>query len=514
MTLSIAATMIFLAMFLRDRLIADSATSTRDMSNLIETSMQSLMIARNTTMMQDILDDISKSNSLVKAFILDRNGRIAYSSDRREIGRTLDRNSDITCRGCHQTTGVSPTARTVMIDVDGMRVQRNIKVLYNEPACHGCHAKEQRVNGKLIIDRPLKRTYALIASIELIIFGSGMVCLIFLVPFLSTIFSKGIDKYIDKIARQNNELSVLYSLMERLSRTIDLEELKSIVIEIVADTFAADEVDIVIARENKEFSCITWTREENRKKRKKIAETDPMFSAVGEWMHGSFNEEKISADKRRVIIPVNKGNNRLALLDIRKKEAFDPQVLEFVRQVSNHLAVAFENAFLHYLAITDELTKLYTQRHFRYSINRQFEEFEKYGEKFTLLMMDIDNFKTINDTYGHAGGDEVLRDVARHIITSVRDNDLAFRYGGEEFTVILPLTDLAGGKHVAERIRRSIEAAEFEKQLSGVKITISIGVAVCPDHAGSVGGLTLASDKALYRAKTTGKNRVIIAESA
>jgi diguanylate cyclase (GGDEF)-like protein len=106
-------------------------------------------------------------------------------------------------------------------------------------------------------------------------------------------------------------------------------------------------------------------------------------------------------------------------------------------------------------------------------------------------------------------GDGILRDVSRAIHVSIRDNDLAFRYGGEEFSVILPGTGPRGGRHVAERIRASVEATVFEKGKHNIRLTISIGSATCPDAAATVRDLILAADKRLYEAKKTGKNKVV-----
>jgi len=105
--------------------------------------------------------------------------------------------------------------------------------------------------------------------------------------------------------------------------------------------------------------------------------------------------------------------------------------------ISSHIAVAFDNARLYYIAITDELTKTFTKRHFRQCIEHSFSEYQQYGKKFALLMMDLDKFKLVNDTHGHVAGDAVLQQLGEILHQSVRENDLLFRYGGEEFTVIL-----------------------------------------------------------------------------
>ena len=506
--LSIMAAMVFIVLMLRTSLFNDSKIKTQELAEAIKSSLRSLMLVRNPDMIQDTLVNIGKNkDSIVKAFILDKNGRVAYSSDKNEIGKVMDRHSEKSCQGCHQKLDAALSQNTIITMSNGIKVHRNVKVIYNEEACYGCHSNQDRINGKLIIDHSLKHTYSLITSIELIVFGSGIVCLIFLIPFLS----RRIDKYIVEIISQNEELTLLYTMVERLSKTIDLEELKRIVADILADTLGADEVDIILPKDNKGYRVFTMLVGKDKIMRKKIDRNDPMLLLINNWLNGGIDRENISKDGKRVYMPIAKGDTRLALIGVRKiGGTFDPQRLRLIRAISGHIAIAFENARLYYIAITDELTHLYTQRHFRYCIAREFSYFEKYGEKITLLMLDIDDFKKINDTYGHTVGDSVLKGVAQCILSSIRDNDLAFRYGGEEFTVFLPSTDAGGGRIAAERTRKNIENSVFEKGTHNLRVTMSIGVSTCPDNAHTAKDLILTADKALYKAKETGKNKVIV----
>jgi two-component system cell cycle response regulator len=165
------------------------------------------------------------------------------------------------------------------------------------------------------------------------------------------------------------------------------------------------------------------------------------------------------------------------------------------------------------IAITDELTGLYTVRHFRTCLDRQRFQFERHGEKFALLLIDIDNFKAVNDTYGHPVGDLVLKRVSMSIADSVRGSDLAFRYGGEEFAVLLPNTGHVGALHVAGRILAMVEE-ELTEVDDDVKIrsTVSIGLALLPENATTVRDLIVEADNALYMAKRGGKNRIVRSE--
>jgi len=153
------------------------------------------------------------------------------------------------------------------------------------------------------------------------------------------------------------------------------------------------------------------------------------------------------------------------------------------------------------MAITDTLTGLFNRGHIYERLNQEVEKAERYGSKFSLLMLDIDNFKKINDNHGHQFGDEVLRVVADVIRLSTRSVDICGRYGGEEFMVIFPEVQLPGTIPVAERIRRGIEAVRFTKE--NVKVTVSGGAA---EYAGSIEGLVKKADLLLYKAKENGRN--------
>jgi len=301
-------------------------------------------------------------------------------------------------------------------------------------------------------------------------------------------------------------------MMGKLSKTIDFDELKVAVFEIIKDTFNADEVNVIMKKEGVGFRCFTWNRKEDNINRKKIDEESELYGITKLWDDGEIKKSFLSENKKEIYIPIERNNIKMALI-VAKNEisGFTDAQLSITEVVKEHISVAFENARLYYLAITDELTKLYTQRHFRFCIEKEYLNYEKFGQKFTLLLCDIDNFKKINDTFGHPVGDNVLYGISRTIMNSIRDNDLAFRYGGEEFSVLLPSTDIESGKMVAERIRENVEMTIYDKGNNNIRVTISIGCACCPSDAIKIRDLITLADEALYCAKKTGKNRVIAA---
>ncbi|MFZ5908092.1 MAG: diguanylate cyclase [Nitrospirota bacterium] len=159
------------------------------------------------------------------------------------------------------------------------------------------------------------------------------------------------------------------------------------------------------------------------------------------------------------------------------------------------------------LASTDPLTGLFNRRHFEIIIENEFARTQRYGSPIACLMIDVDHFKKINDTYGHRAGDTILKEIARLIQENIRKVDTAARWGGEEFVVLLPRTDRKQAYYAASRIWESIAGHCFTTIETG--ITVSIGIASTPDAAiDSAEKLIDASDLEMYRAKTLGRNRI------
>jgi diguanylate cyclase (GGDEF)-like protein len=192
--------------------------------------------------------------------------------------------------------------------------------------------------------------------------------------------------------------------------------------------------------------------------------------------------------------------------------AFSAEHQRLLESLALQIAAALQNAHLYELAMVDGLTGLFMRRYFDARIEEEVERSKRYGSPFSVVMMDVDDFKTLNDTYGHLVGDRVLKAIADIVKAEMRGVDTAARYGGEEIAVILPRTEMVGAYSLAERIREGIAELRIttdEEPPRALAVTASLGIAAFPESKAQTGeDLVRRADRALYRAKKTGKNRV------
>lgn len=226
-----------------------------------------------------------------------------------------------------------------------------------------------------------------------------------------------------------------------------------------------------------------------------------------------FSKGNIAGNVSSLIcVPLVAKGEAIGVINIANKrngKLFNKQDLEFIEALANQAAIAIDNAKLYELATKDGLTKLYIYRHFYTLLETETKRAKRYKHVLSLLMMDIDNFKSVNDTYGHLVGDRVLKEIASNIKNTVRNIDIPARYGGEEFTVILPETNSKDARIIAERLRKNISQIEIDvDETTKICPTISIGIAEYPTCSENEQQLIDFADKALYKAKNDGKNCV------
>jgi len=335
-----------------------------------------------------------------------------------------------------------------------------------------------------------------------------------------------------KEQRQRAQLEAINAIADQISKTIELNDLLEKICSLITGKFSVDHA-VLMLREGE-------PDEQRLLMRAHAGQLTALMT--GQWElppgdglcrtafhRGEVVVENDVARAQRYVPGFKETRSELCLPLIALEETFGVLVLEsakpdnfkeedirVLRSVADICAVGIRNAMqLHQaktMASTDGLTGIYNRRGFETRVIESLGAAERNGLGLALLMIDIDNFKKLNDEFGHLLGDEVLRQIAKVFTQHIRKNDLVCRYGGEEFAILVPETHTDRAMAIAEKLRRVVQ----EFQFPGVPrpVTISAGVADFPTHAKNRDELVRAADMALYGAKMNGRNRIETAEQA
>ncbi len=243
-----------------------------------------------------------------------------------------------------------------------------------------------------------------------------------------------------------------------------------------------------------------------------LADVDPARTPI-------FGDTSLRGLASLKVVPLKAGTavRGALLLGARQKGAYGREVVQQLEVVAMQAGQSLERARLfdrtERLATTDGLTGLTNHRTFQERLEGQLAQAQRYGKRVSLLICDVDHFKSVNDTYGHPVGDEVLRGLARTLGKEARNTDVVARYGGEEFAIVMPETDTGGASVIAERIRDRIARLRFDTPQGPLRVTVSLGVATFPDDARGKPELVERADGCLYHAKRHGRNQTVTAAS-
>ena len=339
----------------------------------------------------------------------------------------------------------------------------------------------------------------------------------------------------DECMRIKRSLSILTDIHKVLGSIVEADRLYDMILEKSTELIKAEQGSIMVLEPSTKELIVKAVKGIN----KNLA--DYLKIKVGEGIAGKVFEESIPMivkdveddpriEKRNrpryktksfISIPLKIDNRTIGVLNITDKitgEVFSEDDLRLLQSFANYASIAIERAKLFQMSedlrkisITDSLTGLLNRRYFQKRLNEELERSKRHNHPLSLIMIDIDDFKPFNDSRGHVAGDSALKAVAKAIRDTVRTIDVVSRYGGEEFSVILPQTDKESSSIIAERIRSEVERISLpDLQIPTGSLTISLGLASYPVDAIDLTGLINSADRALYRAKAMGKNRVCV----
>lgn len=344
------------------------------------------------------------------------------------------------------------------------------------------------------------------------------------------------EKLLLDLINKEKELSILDEIGKMVISTLELKKVLNIIMEKTKQLVKSEAWSLLLVDEKSNelvFEVATGDRSE-KVKRFKLN----MGEGIAGWVAQSgepllvpdvskdprFFEhvDKTTEFKTKSIlcVPLKSKGKILGVIEIINKyngEPFNERDLNLVLKLADHASIAIENAKLYQqtmeLSLTDDLTKLYNSRYFNQFLDVEIKRCKRYKSDVSLIFLDLDFFKRINDKNGHLMGSKVLIEVAQILNVGLRDVDVVARYGGDEFLIILPRTKIKVAGSIAERIRKAIENHKFlSEEGLFVRLTASFGISSFPQYASSKEDLINFSDKAMYKVKNMYRNGIHIAD--
>ena len=522
------------------------------LASTMEKALVSSMKEGRNKDVQKALDYVGTQKEIVGVRVFDESGTILRSTSSGEIGGTVDKKTTELYKALD---GGGFTSE------DEPMVLSLLKPIYNSPECFPCHPPARKVNGVLQVRVSMKEAYDEINTnrLTMLKWGVAMVLCVALAEILLLKFlvttpvrrlrdamrkaAKGEDfklelRYMDEIGELGESFKSMIKRISDLNEKdmehgIELvrsqEALKaqatlSAVIDAMPDGVAIINHDMRLALINPKHRELFPTAKLGEPCYFCIHKRDsvcPHCGVVKVFNDGASHEHHSN---------VLQGDGSVRVVHstsapIKDESGAIINAVEVVRDVTERVALEKEireksweleraNKKLAKMAVTDGLTLLFNRRYFQDCLTREFKRLSRHRALplLSIMMIDIDHFKGLNDAHGHQAGDLALKNLSKILKSNVRLTDIVARYGGEEFVIVMPETDMEGTMIVAERIRESVETSEFMYKDEVLKTTVSVGVACFPQEGiRSEEDLVKAADTALYKAKELGRNRVVMA---
>jgi diguanylate cyclase (GGDEF)-like protein len=350
------------------------------------------------------------------------------------------------------------------------------------------------------------------------------------------LFLKGTDleHALNEERTTRQKIETLLSALETFTARLDAVEIVQRLHQFLAPVIASCRTTLYFWEDHR-FQIITTQKDSSSARLTVSYYDDERSSNVWTWLNTqekpSVIEINAGQDERAKLFTIQAGASSLLVLPLtvqgriigcltseaEESGAFHDANIRFASALANEASAALENARLfrevERLALTDPLTGLRNRRGFIEDARRNIDMTIRHKHPLSVLMLDIDHFKGVNDAHGHAMGDKVLAGIALVCRKHMRATDLLARFGGEEFCFLLPETTAENARVLAERLRVAISEVRFEDGAQSFSITVSIGISGCTGAKDALENLFARSDEALYQAKNSGRNRVVISSS-
>lgn len=567
LTVTTGLSLLLLATNTRDQMREEYRHFAIHLSNLAAAGLENAMLSKNTEEIAGVMRAISRSSDIEGGVIVNNRGRIKYSINPEEVGRTLSI-TDPSCRLCHDLRPENRSQTVILPSSRGGHIMRVARPIYNQPRCQSCH--RERKLGMLMIDFSLAETeqktmavigkqlrYTLAFAVIIISALIGLISLMVTRPlarFVRTIrainagdpsqrvnltrrdeigeLSASFDGMVQLITARTQELEALNDMAVTVSKSLDLEEVLQRAVEKVSWLNRTEGAVIHLLDDGTDRlvpaasygipspiieglipcrpgqSVADW-----------FAETGELFLEVGNTATDPCAGDESAAWRSMVVVPLRAAGKMVGTLGTGNvtPRRFSPEEVALLHAIANQLGVAIVNARLHAemqrLSQIDPLTGLYNRRGLDERMQVEILRAKRYRHPLSVVMIDIDQFKSYNDAYGHLEGDIILKQVAELLRNHVRETDVVARYGGEEFLLLLPETTAAAAQEVAEKIRAAVSVQLFPHAGTPPesKLTISLGVSTSSADLSEARELIYKADHALYGAKQAGRNRVRVA---
>ncbi|HUF32175.1 MAG TPA: sensor domain-containing diguanylate cyclase [Acidimicrobiales bacterium] len=333
--------------------------------------------------------------------------------------------------------------------------------------------------------------------------------------------SSGVTTFVNELERHRIEFR---QALLRLGSVLESSDDRAALVDVVLDTgmvVAGAEVGVFYADAGSHLVALTnrgvvWLDGVRLGRDEGLAGAVATTGSPRAWPH--HDVEPVDPEPRvdaALAVPIHARGRLYGVLALYGRAGaghFGSAELDDLTALAVQAGAAIDKTYLHEearrLSVTDGLTGVWNRRHFDLRCSQELDRAQRFNEEFGVVMLDIDDFKPINDTHGHQVGDGILVELTQRLVEATREVDVVARYGGEEFALVLPRSDLAGALRVAERVRGAIADEPFTTDVGDLRVTVSVGVALRPADGASVSALVGAADAAMYRAKALGKNRV------